>query len=299
MHTVQAEVSWQCGPSPLCKCPMMGRCLNMSEWPSLQECYWDMSREEEIQDDPQARLWLLIHLHKKDAEKVRWPDHLLVEDIESETTDESNSWARSMSYSQTDVDAGSQICDGQASHSKPRRYLIFVRGQRSPQLDPQKEHFGAACYRSHLEHAAQELLISLDVVNGHQPSARLVGTLLRSCDHGCQGPLVAFFGSVWTMPASQCTPLSTVPWLWRMAHGPAACVVSTCLKQWTSNFQDFPLKCWMRLWNHMGSLSSPWPCLLIQKACKGTHLFHHCSHKPSYHSLQVGHQSIHLVFFKV
>lgn len=50
-----------------------------------------MSREEEIQDDPQARLWLLIHLHKKDAEKVRWPDHLLVEDIESETTDESNS----------------------------------------------------------------------------------------------------------------------------------------------------------------------------------------------------------------
>ena len=130
MHTVQAEVSWQCGPSPLCKCPMMGRCLNMSEWPSLQECYWDMSREEEIQDDPQARLWLLIHLHKKDAEKVRWPDHLLVEDIESETTDESNSWARSMSYSQTDVDAGSPICDGQASHSKPRRYLIFVRGQR-------------------------------------------------------------------------------------------------------------------------------------------------------------------------
>ncbi len=49
-----------------------------------------MSREEEIQDDPQAKLWLLIHLHKKDAEKVRWPDHLLVED-KGETTDESNS----------------------------------------------------------------------------------------------------------------------------------------------------------------------------------------------------------------
>lgn len=110
-----------------------------------------------------------------------------------------------MPYSQTDVDAGSPICDGQASHSK--------RPKESPQLDPQKEHFGAACYGSHLEHAAQELLISLDVVNGHQPSARLVGTLLRSFDHGCQGPLVAFFGSVWTMPASQCTPLSTVPWL--------------------------------------------------------------------------------------
>ncbi|CAE7227603.1 FKBP65 [Symbiodinium sp. KB8] len=35
-----------------------------------EECYWDMSREEEIQDDPQAKLWLLIHLHKKDAEKA-------------------------------------------------------------------------------------------------------------------------------------------------------------------------------------------------------------------------------------
>jgi len=57
----------------------------------FEECYWDMSREEEILDDPQARLWLLIHLHKKDAEKVRWPDHLLVEDIEGETMDESSS----------------------------------------------------------------------------------------------------------------------------------------------------------------------------------------------------------------
>lgn len=60
-----------------------------------EECYWDsclyslatfgtfssfpqdLSREEEIQDDPQAKLWLLVHLHKKDAEKVRWPEQLL------------------------------------------------------------------------------------------------------------------------------------------------------------------------------------------------------------------------------
>ncbi|CAK9025757.1 Peptidyl-prolyl cis-trans isomerase FKBP65 (PPIase FKBP65) (70 kDa peptidyl-prolyl isomerase) (FK506-binding protein 65) (AtFKBP65) (Immunophilin FKBP65) (Peptidyl-prolyl isomerase ROF2) (Protein ROTAMASE FKBP 2) (Rotamase) [Durusdinium trenchii] len=51
-----------------------------------EECYWDINREEEIQDDPQAKLWLLIHLHKKDAEKVRWPDHLLEEHLQLESS---------------------------------------------------------------------------------------------------------------------------------------------------------------------------------------------------------------------
>lgn len=55
-----------------------------------EECYWDISREEEMQDDPQAKLWLLIHLHKKDAEKVRWPDHLLVEHQELQAESDDN-----------------------------------------------------------------------------------------------------------------------------------------------------------------------------------------------------------------
>lgn len=55
-----------------------------------QECYWDMNREEEMQDDPQAKLWLLIHLHKKDAEKVRWPDHLLMEHLELPDEEDEN-----------------------------------------------------------------------------------------------------------------------------------------------------------------------------------------------------------------
>ncbi|CAJ1348510.1 unnamed protein product [Effrenium voratum] len=46
-----------------------------------EECYWDLNREEEIAEDPQAKLWLLIHLYKKDAAKVRWPDYLLTEHI--------------------------------------------------------------------------------------------------------------------------------------------------------------------------------------------------------------------------
>lgn len=55
-----------------------------------EECYWDMNREEEMQDDPQAKLWLLIHLHKKDAEKVRWPDHLLMEHLELPDEEDEN-----------------------------------------------------------------------------------------------------------------------------------------------------------------------------------------------------------------
>lgn len=245
----------------------------MSEWPSLQECYWDMSREEEIQDDPQARLWLLIHLHKKDAEKVRWPDHLLVEDIESETTDESNSWARSMPYSQTDVDAGSPICDGQASHSK--------RPKESPQLDPQKEHFGAACCRSHLEHAAQELLISLDVVNGHQPSARLVGTLLRSFDHGCQGP---WWHSL--VRCGRCQLLSARPFPRYLGFEgwPMDRLHVWCQHVWnngprTSKTSHWSVECVFGItWGH-------W--VPHDHAFWSPHLFHHCSHKPSYDPLQV------------
>lgn len=39
-----------------------------------------------LPDSPEAKLWLLIHLHKKDAEKVRWPDHLLEEHLQLESS---------------------------------------------------------------------------------------------------------------------------------------------------------------------------------------------------------------------
>eukprot|EP00931_Biecheleriopsis_adriatica_P068152 TRINITY_DN42170_c0_g1_i1.p1 TRINITY_DN42170_c0_g1~~TRINITY_DN42170_c0_g1_i1.p1 ORF type:complete len:367 (+),score=58.22 TRINITY_DN42170_c0_g1_i1:34-1134(+) len=51
------------------------------EW---EECYWDLHKEEEIENDPQARLWLWVHLQKKDAEKVRWPLHLFKEEVDDE-----------------------------------------------------------------------------------------------------------------------------------------------------------------------------------------------------------------------
>lgn len=49
------------------------------EW---EECDWSLHQEAEFEGDPQPRMWLWVHLQKKDGEKVRWPDYLLKEEDE-------------------------------------------------------------------------------------------------------------------------------------------------------------------------------------------------------------------------